>query len=627
MDGHQRHLVVVPIVLIGVSEEGHVHQEVAHGSDGVGVGRIDLVREFLHAGQQLFHVFIPGHAFGRFVLVKLAEQAGVLGDVVTEVKGVGRVEPGGKPLDHRGEVLKLAPSGSLEVLGFPEWILKHLPQGTFVMGRRHGEPVHRGLANAPCRVVDHPLEAFVVGGIGREPEVGDQVLDLLALVETESAIDAVGDVALSQLLLEGPGLGIGAIEDGKVEVLGLFPRARGQDRVCDVAAFVIVAQRAVHIDFVSFIIAGPDFLLNLVLVFGDDGVGRFHDGLRAAVVLLEFVDDTVGVVPLEVEDVLDVGAPKAVDALRIVAHHAHIFPGCAELADDEVLGEVGVLVLVDQDEGKLLLVLVEQVGEVAEQDVGLEQEVVEVHGAGALQPQVVPCVDLGDSRAARLLVLPHDVGVGCIILWADEVVLRPGNAPVDGIGFVEFVVQAQRLDDVLDDAPAVLGVVNGEVGRVIDPVRFDAQDAGKDGVEGAHPDVARLGLAHNLADAPLHLARGLVGEGQGENGEGVDPLVDQVGDAVGEHSGLSGPRAGHHHHGALNVPCRRPLSVIQSRQHLHDSKSSRIGSAPSRCSPRRAVESSAHFDVGIPVISRSFAPPLKNGAGLELSLNVRKRRR
>jgi hypothetical protein len=29
------------------------------------------------------------------------------------------------------------------------------------------------------------------------------------------------------------------------------------------------------------------------------------------------------------------------------------------------------------------------------------------------------------------------------------------------------------------------------------------------------------------------------------------------------------------------------------------------------------VESSAHFDVGIPVISRSFAPPLKNGAGYD----------
>ena len=252
----------------------------------------------------------------------------------------------------------------------------------------------------------------------------------------------------------------------------------------------------------------------------------------------------------------------------------------------------------------------------------LNREVVEVHGAGALQPQVVPRVDLGDAGAARLLVLAHDVGVGRIILRADEVVLGSGNAAVDGVGLVELVVQAESLDDILDDAPAVLGVVDGEVGRVIDPVRFDAQDAGKDGVEGAHPDVARLGLAHNLADAPLHLARGLVGEGEGENGERVDPLVDQVGDAVGEHTGLSGPRAGHHHHGALNVSCRRPLGVVQSRQHLHDSKSSRIGSARSGCSPRRAVESSAHFDVGIPGISRSFAPPLKNGAGHELSLNV-----
>ena len=50
---------------------------------------------------------------------------------------------------------------------------------------------------------------------------------------------------------------------------------------------------------------------------------------------------------------------------------------------------------------------------------------------------------------------------------------------MDGIGLVEFVVESQALDHILDDASAVLGIVDGEVGGVIDALTFYAQDAGK----------------------------------------------------------------------------------------------------------------------------------------------------
>ena len=445
--------------------------------------------------------------------------------------------------------------------------------------RGDGEPVHGGFANAPGRIVDHPLEAFVVGRIGREAEVGNQVLDLLALVETEAPVDAVGDVALAQLLLEGTGLGVGPVEDGEVLMAGLLPRPGGEDAIGDVAALVVVAQGPVHVNLVAVRVAGPHLLADLVLVLGDDRVGRLDDGLRAPVVLLELIDHTVRVVPLEVEDVLDVGPAEAVDALGVVADHADVFPGGTELPDDEVLGEVGILILVDQDEGELLLVLVEQVGEVPEEDVGLEEQVVEVHRPGALETEVVSGIDLRDARPARLLVLPHDVRVGRIVLRTDEVVLGAGDAAVDRVGLVELVVEAEALDHILDDAPAVLRVIDGEVGGVIDPLALDPEDAGKDGVEGAHPDVARLGLAYNLADAALHLARGLVGEREGEDGERIDALVDEVGDAVGEDTRLAGTGSGDHHHGAFDVAGGGPLCVVQSLEHLHVSKVAGLGSS------------------------------------------------
>ena len=97
----------------------------------------------------------------------------------------------------------------------------------------------------------------------------------------------------------------------------------------------------------------------------------------------------------------------------------------------------------------------------------------------------------------------------------------------------------------------VVGVVDGEVGREADLLRLDAQDAGEDGVEGAHPHVAGVAGVDELHDAFFHLAGGFVGEGEGHDAEGVDAFLYHVGDAVGEGAGLARSGARNHHHGAF----------------------------------------------------------------------------
>ena len=68
---------------------------------------------------------------------------------------------------------------------------------------------------------------------------------------------------------------------------------------------------------------------------------------------------------------------------------------------DLVLGPVGVLVLVDEDVLEALLVVLEHVGMLVEQPHGDREQVVEVHGAGPLQPGLVLAVDVGDACARR----------------------------------------------------------------------------------------------------------------------------------------------------------------------------------------------------------------------------------
>jgi len=97
-----------------------------------------------------------------------------------------------------------------------------------------------------------------------------------------------------------------------------------------------------------------------------------------------------------------------------------------------------------------------------------------------------------------------------------------------------------------------------------------AQDASADGVEGAQRYVAANIGAYESEDAVAHLAGGLVGEGDGQDAAGVNPLVgDEVGDAVGDDAGLAaaGPRQDKER--PLADLHSLALSRIQPREYVH----------------------------------------------------------
>ena len=97
-------------------------------------------------------------------------------------------------------------------------------------------------------------------------------------------------------------------------------------------------------------------LADLPFVLLDEAVGRVGDGLGGAVVALELKGLDVGVELLQPQDVVDVGSAEAVDTLGIVAHDAQAVIFLAQLVHNQVLREVGVLVLVNEDVAEKLLV-------------------------------------------------------------------------------------------------------------------------------------------------------------------------------------------------------------------------------------------------------------------------------
>ena len=83
-------------------------------------------------------------------------------------------------------------------------------------------------------------------------------------------------------------------------------------------------------------------------------------------------------------------------------------------------------------------------------------------------------------------------------------------------------------------------------------------------MEGAEPRHALDHAADDLADAVLHLARRLVGEGHGQNLARPGAAGgENVGDAHGQHAGLAGAGAGQHQHRAVQGLDREPLLGIE----------------------------------------------------------------
>ena len=116
---------------------------------------------------------------------------------------------------------------------------------------------------------------------------------------------------------------------------------------------------------------------------------RAENPTRAAVVLLQPDDLRPREVLREVEDVVHLRAAPAVDGLVIVADHAEVSVDGGELAEQLVLGRIGVLELVHQDVAKASGVSLQDVVPLLEQLADPDDQVAEIDGVRRLQRRLV----------------------------------------------------------------------------------------------------------------------------------------------------------------------------------------------------------------------------------------------
>ncbi len=192
----------------------------------------------------------------------------------------------------------------------------------------------------------------------------------------------------------------------------------------------------------------------------------------------------------------------------------------------------------------------------------VQQQVTEIAGVERAQTGLVDLVEtlsasFGEGPFVVLAQLVrHQAAILPAIDQAGEMARRPA-----------LLVDILGLDDLFEQAQLVVRVKNGERGFQIHQFGMAAQDLGRDRVKGSQPGHALDGFADDLADALLHLACRLVGEGDGEDfpRPGTTGRED-VGEAGGEDAGLAGAGTGQHQDRSVHRFHCRTLLIIQPVQ-------------------------------------------------------------
>ena len=216
----------------------------------------------------------------------------------------------------------------------------------------------------------------------------------------------------------------------------------------------------------SLFFFGKDGFLYLVYILVNQRVSGIDDGLRGAVVLLQFEEFRLGIKTLEIEYVSYVRPAERIDGLRIVAHDADVVLRFCKLLDQEELDIVRVLVLIDEDVLELLLVTRADLGGRFHEADHIDEQIIKIHGVSGFQSRLIEFIDRSDLVHACFAVFAQEVLVHAVFAGRDAAVLRHGDTAQHRRGFVDLLVQTAFLADGFDEGFAVGGVVNGEVARV-----------------------------------------------------------------------------------------------------------------------------------------------------------------
>src|SRR6056297_4002971 len=146
---------------------------------------------------------------------------------------------------------------------------------------------------------------------------------------------------------------------------------------------------------VSVIVFCPERFIKLFIIILDDGISTLQNIFRGAVILFERNLLGIFVIAFEVKNVGYISSPERVDALCIITHHTNILILLRQHFSHFVLGMVCILVLINHDVFKPVLILFKYIRVLFKKFNWFNKEVVKIHGVCLAQPHIIHIKNAG----------------------------------------------------------------------------------------------------------------------------------------------------------------------------------------------------------------------------------------
>ena len=128
--------------------------------------------------------------------------------------------------------------------------------------------------------VDDANEADLVVGVRQEPQVREDVLDLLAVVEAHASDELVGNAVTQARLFQGPGLCVHPVGHDAVAQAEAVVPGEALDLLEHELGLLVLGVGLGHGDGPALLVVGEQVLIEPLVVGGDHGAGRGEDGCR-----------------------------------------------------------------------------------------------------------------------------------------------------------------------------------------------------------------------------------------------------------------------------------------------------------------------------------------------------------
>ena len=481
---HQKDPVVVLAHTVDVGDQRNLLQKAGE--------RRRLLRRGLLIGDRLRHqlVDVPD-AVVRVLLPGLLQQLDVsrVGDHLLQKLRHRRIAPflllpelpeGMNELRERHNFGGGAP-GKRRNLPCP---LQRLKETDPMRRRKLRHLILRRRADPALRHIQNPAHRDIVGPVVHRLEICQKILDFLPRVEIRSADHVVRNRVHHKTLLKDAGLRICPIQHGEIAVRQTTLRVHPvPDIVRDKLRLLHRVPQLMKVHSGTGALTCPERLLLSVHIVVNHRVRRIENILRGAVILLETHHKGIRKHRLKIQNVPDIRTAELVNRLIVVAHDTKIPATAREQPDQLKLRPVRILILIDVNILKTILIILQNLRMGREELHRLHQQIVKIQRIVLVKLALVLLVAVGDlpllERERVLLPILHRRLQ--LILGARY---RTQHSPLPQLLRIDILM----LHHLLHQRLLIIRVIDRETRLISDQINITAQNPHTHRMKRRYPD-------------------------------------------------------------------------------------------------------------------------------------------